>query len=114
MKKIFKLILSGCEDGPLVPKPVDEEILVKWVQAPNVEAVLIFLGDLPLREPHKEIEKYDGTHYRDGLDVKLNAKGAVLSCSKRLIRACEKAPHNDAGRQAAILNFWRYQIKVQS
>ena len=71
---VYDVTLQGY-DGSGRPESED---LVKWVKAPSPEAVMAFLGEIPLHEPPREMPEYPLIDYQDGVDIKLSKSGVLL------------------------------------
>ena len=75
---VYDVTLQGY-DGSGRP---ESDVLVKWVKAPSVDAIMAFLGEnFPLHEPPTEMPEYPLIDYVDGVDIKLSPKGVLLGCN---------------------------------
>ncbi|MBT6048004.1 hypothetical protein HN803_04740 [candidate division WWE3 bacterium] len=78
--KNYEVILEGFDGSTS-----DTDHFVKWLRAPSMKAVKLFLGDFPLYSEPSLHSIQTKLGHEDGIDVILNAEGKVVSWDFKLI-----------------------------
>jgi len=82
--KNYEVILTGFDANNS-----DTDHLVKWLRAPSLKAVKLFLGDFPLHSKPSLHHIQDKLGFEDGIDVILDREGKVVLWSFNLFHENE-------------------------
>jgi len=94
--KNYEVILTGFDGST-----DDTDHLVKWLRAPSLKAVKLFLGDFPLHSLPTSMNNQGNLGHEDGIDVILDSKGEVVSDDFKLF----------VDRKAKVDPAWEQLVK---